>query len=143
MHIIRTFSIMRVLGVRLFVITKVRNYGKIVLFKNMFENDWSEGCIPTSLLDAPLPAPITMSLITMATNRFGFSMMWGKFCHSCFETTARTALAQFGHLTLKTRVRFQKGWGVRPPNPPGGTTAYRINSDVVNHYPKRPAKCLV
>ena len=26
--------------------------------------------------------------------------------------TARTALAQFGHFTLKTGVRFQKGGGV-------------------------------
>ena len=80
----------------------------------MFENGWWGGCIPTSLLDLPMPARITMSLTTMPTSRFGFSMMWGKFCHSCFEITPRTALE---HFTLKTSVRFQKGGG-RPPNPP-------------------------
>ena len=70
------------------------------------------------LLDPPLPALVTMSLTgtTTATSRFGFSIMWGKFCHSCVEITARTAHAQFGHFTLKTRVRFQKG--VLTPNRP-------------------------
>ena len=57
-------------------------------------------------------------------------MMWGKFCHSCFEITGRTALAQFGHFTLKTRVRFQKG-GFRSPKPPLGAPLY---SDIT---PKR------
>ena len=42
-------------------------------------------------------------------------MMQGKFCHSCFEITARTALAQFGHFTLKTRVWFQKGCDPQAP----------------------------
>ena len=37
-HFVRTFSIMRALGVRLIVIEKVQNYGKIVFIKNMFEN---------------------------------------------------------------------------------------------------------
>ena len=46
--------------------------------------------------------------------------MWGKFCQSSFEITARTVLAQFGHFTLQTRVRFQKGGGGRPPTPPLG-----------------------
>ena len=46
-----------------------------------------------SRLDPPMPAPITMSLITTPTRRFGFSMMRGKFCQRCFELTARTALA--------------------------------------------------
>ena len=68
---------------------------------------------PHPPMDPPLPAPITMSLTTTPTSRFGFSMVRGKFCHSCFEITARTALAQFGHSTLKTRVRFKKGG--RPP----------------------------
>ena len=50
---------------------------------------------------------------------FCFSMMRGKFCHSCFEITARTVLALFGHITLKTKVRFQKeGGGVRLPDLP-------------------------
>ena len=69
-----------------------------------------EGCMHPQYL--PLPSLITMSLTTTPTSRFGFSMMRGKFCHSCFEITARTALAQFGHFTLKTRVK------VRPPQPP-------------------------
>ena len=49
-------------------------------------------------------ALISMFLTTTPTSRFGFSMMWGKFCHSCFEITARIALAQFGHFTLQARV---------------------------------------
>ena len=65
--------------------------------------------------DLLLPALITVCLTTTPT---GFSMM-GQFCHSCFEITERTALAQFGHFTLKTRVWFQIG-GCRPPNPPHG-----------------------
>ena len=36
-------------------------------------------------------------------------MMRGNFCHSCFEVTARIALAQLGHFTLKTRVRSGAG----------------------------------
>ena len=72
---------------------------------------------PTFPLDPPLPARITMSLTTTPTSRFRFSMICGKFCHSCVEITARTALAQFGHFTLKTKVRLEKG-GFRPPNPP-------------------------
>ena len=74
-------------------------------------------------LNPPLPAPKAMSITTTPTSRFGISMMWGKFCHSCFEITARTALAQFGHFTLKTRVRFQKGGGGDPPNPLPGWAA--------------------
>ena len=84
-------------GLKLVVIEKVRNYGKIVF--------------PTSPLDPPLPTLITMSLTTSPPSRFGFSMMCGKFCYSCFEITARTALAQFRHFTLKRRFRFQKGEG--------------------------------
>ena len=76
-----------------------------------------EDASPTSLLDPPLPAWITMSLTTTPTSRFGFSMTWGKFCHNCFEITARTALAQFGHFTLKTKVWFEKG-RVSTPQPP-------------------------
>ena len=73
-----------------------------------------EDAFPTSLLDLPLPARKTMSLNTTPTSRFGFSMMRGKFCHSCFEITPRTALVitprtALGHFTLKTSVRFQKG----------------------------------
>ena len=45
MHFVRTFSIMRALGVRLIVSEKVRNYGKTVIIKNMFKNGWG-GCIP-------------------------------------------------------------------------------------------------
>ena len=77
---------------------------------------------PHTPLDPPLPALITMTVTTTPTSRFGFSMMGGKFCHSYFEITARTALAQFGHFTLKTRIRFQKRQGFDPlisPHPLG------------------------
>ena len=79
----------------------------------MFENGWWDDTSRTSPLDSPLPARITMSLTTTPSSRVSFSMTRGKLCHSCFEITARAALAQFGHFTLKTRVRFQKE-GIRP-----------------------------
>ena len=47
MHFVRTFSITRALGVRLIVIEKVQNYGKIVFIKNMFENGWWRDASPT------------------------------------------------------------------------------------------------
>ena len=66
----------------------------------------------------PMPALITMFPTATPSRRFGFStgMAWDKFCQSCFELITRTALVQFGHFTLKTRARFQKG-GFRPPKP--------------------------
>ena len=67
-----------------------------------------------SLLDPPLPTRIIMSLSTTSTSRFGFSMICGKFCHSCVEITARTAFAQCGHFTSKQKVGSTKG-GFRPP----------------------------
>ena len=42
MYFVRTFSIKRALGVRLIAVEKVRNYGKIVYIKNIFENSWWE-----------------------------------------------------------------------------------------------------
>ena len=48
MHFVRTFVIMRALGVRLIAIEEVRNYGKIVCMKNLFENGWWEDAYPSS-----------------------------------------------------------------------------------------------
>ena len=70
MHFVRTFSILRALGVRLIVIEKVRNYGEIVFIKNIFRDAY-----PTPPLDPPLPALITMFLTTTPTSWVGFSMM--------------------------------------------------------------------
>ena len=42
-HFVRTFSIMRALGILLwkrFEMEEVRNYGKIACIKNIFENGW-------------------------------------------------------------------------------------------------------
>ena len=50
-----------------------------------------DGGIHAPPLDPPQPTLITMFLTTTPTSRFGFSMMWGKFCRNCFEITARTA----------------------------------------------------
>ena len=47
MHFVCTFLILRALGVRLIVIEKVRNYGKIVFIKNMFQNGWWGDASPT------------------------------------------------------------------------------------------------
>ena len=40
LHFVRTFSIMRALGVRLIVIEKAQNYGEIVFIINLFQNGW-------------------------------------------------------------------------------------------------------
>ena len=82
---------------------------KLYSSKTCLKTAGGEDASPTFLLDPPLPTWTTMSLTTTPTSRFGFSMMCGQFCHSCFEITARTALAQSEHLTLKTKVRFEKG----------------------------------
>ena len=47
MHFARTFLIMRA-GVRRIAIEEVRNYGKIVYIKNVFENGWWEDAYPSS-----------------------------------------------------------------------------------------------
>ena len=47
MHFVRTFSIMRALGLRLIAFKEVRNYGKIVYIKNVFENSWWEDAYPS------------------------------------------------------------------------------------------------
>ena len=47
MHFVRTFSIMRAEGVRLIAIEEVRNHGKIVHIKNIFENGWWEDAYPS------------------------------------------------------------------------------------------------
>ena len=59
MHFARTFSIMRAGRLRLIAIEEVRNYGKIVYIKHIFENGWWEGCIP--LILSPLDPPLTIS----------------------------------------------------------------------------------
>ena len=87
-HFVRAFLIMCALGVRLIVIEKVQNYEKIVFIKDMFENGRWGDASPTFRLSAL----ITLFLTTKPTSRFGFSMMWGKFCHNCFEITARSLL---------------------------------------------------
>ena len=47
MHFVCTFWNMRAQGVRIIVIEKVRNYGKVVFIKNMFENGWWGGGFST------------------------------------------------------------------------------------------------
>ena len=68
-----------------------------------------------SLLVPLLPARIIMSLTTIPTSRFGFSMICGKFCHSYVKITARTALVQFEHFTLKLKFGLKRG-DFDPPN---------------------------
>ena len=100
----------------------------------MSENGWWGDASPTSPLDAPLPALIAMSLAIALTSRFGFIMMRGKFCHSCFEITACTVLAQLGHFTLKTRVWFQKRRASTPSPPSGCATALTCNVSLYFRY---------
>ena len=58
MHVVRTLSIERALGVRLIVIEEVRNYGKILYIKSTFENGWWENAYPSSY---PLDPPLAIS----------------------------------------------------------------------------------
>ena len=54
MHFVRTFSIMRAFVRLNIAIEEVRNYGKIVYIKNIFENDWWKDAYPSSYpLDPP------------------------------------------------------------------------------------------
>ena len=86
-------------------------------------------CTPTSSLDPSLPAPITTSLTATPNSWFGFSMMWSKFCHRCFEITAHTALAQFGHFTSKQGFGLKKKRGDPPPPPPRVRHCNMVNLD--------------
>ena len=71
------------------------------------------GCIshiPTGFAPARIDNNVSYHY---ANQWFGFSTIWGKFC---FEITARTRQAQFGHFTSKTRFSFKKGSST--PQPP-------------------------
>ena len=74
MHFVRAFSIMRVGGIRLDVIKKVQNYGKIVFIKNMFENGWWR--------DAFAPARTNNNVSSLRQPAGLASAMWSKLCHS-------------------------------------------------------------
>ena len=104
---------------------------KLYSSKNMFENGWCVGVHPPWIRPCP-HALITMSLTTTLTNRFGFRMMPGKFCQSCFEIAVRTALAEFGHFTLQFKIKglVSKGGG-RPPNPPGCVTGVACRTRIL------------
>ena len=93
-----------------------------------------ENAFPTSLMDPPQPAGITMSLTTTPTSRFGFSMIRAKFCHSCVEITARTALTQFGHFTLKQKFGLKRG-GFRPCPPGCATAVTELSPTYGTHFP--------
>ena len=96
-------------------------------------------------LDPPMLTLISMSLTSTPTSRFCFSMMQGKFCQSCFEVTAGTTLVQFGHFTLKTRVRFQRR-GFDPQTPDecatGATKGRPRTSCLINYETDLRSPCL-
>ena len=48
LNFVRTFLIVRAQSVRLIAIEEVRNYGKIVHIKSIFENGWWEDAYPSS-----------------------------------------------------------------------------------------------
>ena len=87
---------------------------KLYSSKTCLKMAGGENASPTSLLDPPLPARITMSFTTTPTSRFGFSMMCGKFCHSCFE--CRYCTCTVWTLHLKNKSSIWKG-GVSTPDP--------------------------
>ena len=60
MHFVRTFSTMRAYGVRHIAIKEVRNYGKIVYIKNIFENGRWEDALHTPH-PIPLDPPLAIS----------------------------------------------------------------------------------
>ena len=55
MHFVRTFSIMRVLGVRLIAIEEVQNYGKLYTSKTFLK-------MAGGKIDTPLPTPLDLPL---------------------------------------------------------------------------------
>ena len=112
MHLVRTFSIMCAQSVRLIVIKKVPNHGKTVFIKNMFENGWWGRCIP-HFPPGSAPARTDNNVFYRYTNQ----LIW--FYHDMRQILSRTALAQFGHFTLKTKARFEKGGGGRIDPPLG------------------------
>ena len=57
---------MRVYSVKLIGIEKVRNYGKTVLIKNMFESGWWGGASP---LDSLMPARAVNNVSYTYTNQ--------------------------------------------------------------------------
>ena len=76
MYFVRTFSIMRALGVRLIVIEKIQESGEIVFIKNMFQNGWwGNAFLSPRPQDPPQRTLITMSLTTTPISWFGFNMM--------------------------------------------------------------------
>ena len=58
LNFVGTFLIMRAQGVRFIAIEEVRNYGKIVYIKSIFENGWWEDAYPSSY---PLDLPLAIS----------------------------------------------------------------------------------
>ena len=82
MHLVRKFSIIRaVKGIPLIVIEKIRNYGKIVFFKSMFENGWWG-------MHSPLDPPLLITILVWLQYDVG------QILSPCFEITACSALAQ-------------------------------------------------
>ena len=56
MHFVRTFLVMRALGVRLIATEEVGSYKKIIFIKNIFENGWWEDAYSSFYpLDSPWP----------------------------------------------------------------------------------------
>ena len=56
LNFVRTFLIMRAQGVRFIIaIEEVRNYGKVVYIKSIFENGWWEDDYPSSYLSGLSP----------------------------------------------------------------------------------------
>ena len=113
---------MRACGVRLIVIKRFKIIEKLYSSKTCLQMAGGGIYSAHPTLSPPLTAPITMSLTTAPTRRFGFSMMWGKFCHSCHNSTYCTCTVWTLHFKNKSSV--SKGWGV---DPPGCTTEFYNN----------------
>ena len=83
---------------RLIVIEKVRNKEEVVFIKNMFKNGWWGMHPPHPPGSAPAHTDSNVSY------HYSYQPVWLLYdmrqilsqAHSCFEITARTALAQFG-----------------------------------------------
>ena len=122
MHIVRTFSIMRAYGER-FCYRKDSKLWKNCIHQKHVWKWLVGGCIP-HISPGSAPARIDSNVSYHYTNQ----PIWLQYdvrqiCPNCFEITARTALAQFGYFTLKTKVRFHKGGGVDPPTLPRSVCA--------------------
>ena len=113
MYFVRTFSIMRTLGVRLIAIEKVRNYGDVVFIQNMFQN----GCWGDVSPHLPGSAPARTN-----NNVYSNQPVWLRYAvkqilSQLFWNNSTYCTCTVWTLHFKKKGSVSKGGGFRPRNP--------------------------